>query len=78
VAASWIEPLKVLLSRGSAFRGFELRPASHLDEERLFALHREAMQDYVAATWGWDEAWQRAQMQSRAASLRAARFCRHR
>ena len=59
MAASWIEPLKVLLSRGSAFRGFELRPASHLDEERLFALHREAMQDYVAATWGWDEAWQR-------------------
>ena len=36
-----------------------LRPASRVDEERLFALHREAMQDYVAATWGWDEAWQR-------------------
>ena len=59
MAASWIEALESLLSRASAFRGFELRPASHRDEERLFALHREAMQEYVAATWGWDETWQR-------------------
>jgi ribosomal protein S18 acetylase RimI-like enzyme len=59
VAASWIKPLKLLLSRTATFRGFALCPASHVDEERLFALHREAMQDYVAATWGWDEAWQR-------------------
>jgi ribosomal protein S18 acetylase RimI-like enzyme len=59
VAASWIEPLGALLSRASAFRGLALRSASHLDEQRLFALHREAMQEYVAATWGWDEAWQR-------------------
>ena len=59
VAASWIEPLETLLAPTAAFRGFALRLASHLDEERLFALHREAMQDYVAATWGWDETWQR-------------------
>ena len=59
MAASWIEPLEALLVRTAAFRGFALRPASDRDEERLFALHREAMQDYVAETWGWDEAWQR-------------------
>jgi ribosomal protein S18 acetylase RimI-like enzyme len=59
VAASWIDPLAALLAHAAAFRGFMLRPASRVDEERLFALHREAMQDYVAATWGWDEAWQR-------------------
>ena len=59
MAANWIEPLAALLARAAAFRGFALRPASQLDQDRLFALHREAMQDYVAATWGWDETWQR-------------------
>ena len=59
MAASWIEPLEALLARAPAFHGFALRPASQVDEERLFALHREAMEDYVDATWGWDEAWQR-------------------
>jgi ribosomal protein S18 acetylase RimI-like enzyme len=59
VAPSWIEPLEVALARATAFRGCALRRAKRADEDRLFALHREAMRDYVAATWGWDETWQR-------------------
>jgi ribosomal protein S18 acetylase RimI-like enzyme len=42
-----------------AFRGCSLRAARPEDCEFLFALHRSAMKDYVDATWGWDEAWQR-------------------
>ena len=59
VAAAWIKPLAAALSSAEAFRGCELHAAARADEERLFALHREAMKDYVAETWGWDEAWQR-------------------
>jgi ribosomal protein S18 acetylase RimI-like enzyme len=59
VVAAWIKPLAAQLSGAEAFRGCELRRAARSDEERLFALHREAMKDYVAQTWGWDEAWQR-------------------
>jgi ribosomal protein S18 acetylase RimI-like enzyme len=36
-----------------------LRPATAEDCDFLYDLHRAAMQDYVAQTWGWDEAWQR-------------------
>ena len=39
---------------------FELRPATDGDREFLYALHRAAMYESVARTWGWDEAWQRA------------------
>jgi ribosomal protein S18 acetylase RimI-like enzyme len=35
-----------------------LRPAKEGDYAFLWELHRTAMQPYVAATWGWDEAWQ--------------------
>lgn len=35
-----------------------LRPASKVDYRFLWELHRTAMKPYVAATWGWDEAWQ--------------------
>jgi GNAT superfamily N-acetyltransferase len=59
VAANWIEPLEAALANAAAFRGCALAPAQGADEDRLFALHREAMSGYVAATWGWDEAWQR-------------------
>jgi GNAT superfamily N-acetyltransferase len=59
VAAAWIKPLAALLVGAEAFQGCELRRAARADEERLFALHRDAMKDYVAETWGWDEAWQR-------------------
>jgi len=59
VAPSWISPLAAKLAGNAAFRGCALTPASRADEDRLFALHRDAMHDYVDATWGWDEAWQR-------------------
>ena len=36
-----------------------LRPATAEDCDFLYDLHRAAMQQYVALTWGWDEAWQR-------------------
>lgn len=57
--ASWIEPLAAALALAPAFRGCALRPARRDDEQFLFALHRAAMRDYVEATWGWDEHWQR-------------------
>ena len=59
MAAAWIRPLAAALSSAEAFRGCKLCRAVSADEERLFALHREAMKDYVAETWGWDEQWQR-------------------
>jgi GNAT superfamily N-acetyltransferase len=59
VAANWIEPLAVALAPMVEFRGCALRRAARADEERLFELHRDAMRDYVEATWGWDESWQR-------------------
>ena len=37
-----------------------LRPAASEDREYLWWLHRETMREYVAKTWGWDEAWQRS------------------
>ena len=57
--ARWFESLAAALGDAKAFRGYALRAASRDDEEFLFALHRSAMRDYVEATWGWDEDWQR-------------------
>ena len=37
-----------------------LRPAVQADGEALFQLLKATMVEYVAQTWGWDEAWQRA------------------
>ena len=37
---------------------FSLRPASLDDIEELFAIHRAALGEYIAATWGWDDEWQ--------------------
>jgi RimJ/RimL family protein N-acetyltransferase len=59
VAPSWIRPLGAKLAGNAVFRDCALTPAGAADEDRLFALHREAMHDYVDTTWGWDEAWQR-------------------
>ena len=58
--APWIEPLARELARVDACRDLDLRPATPHDEQALYALHREAMRDYVEATWGWNEEWQRA------------------
>lgn len=44
---------------------FELRPATDRDRDFLYALHRAAMRESVARTWGWDEAWQRAHFDAR-------------
>lgn len=39
---------------------YSLRPASKDETDELYAIHRAAMEDYVAQTWGsWDDAWQR-------------------
>lgn len=38
--------------------GLTLRPASQRDYDFLYQLHRSAMMDAIAATWGWDEPWQ--------------------
>jgi GNAT superfamily N-acetyltransferase len=57
--APWIEGLAAALANAPAFRGCTLRAARPDDEDFLFALHRSAMREYVEATWGWDEGWQR-------------------
>lgn len=36
-----------------------LRPATAADSEFCFQLHKAAMGDYIAATWGWDDQAQR-------------------
>ena len=35
-----------------------LRLGTSEDSDFVYYLHRAAMQQYVAQTWGWDEAWQ--------------------
>ena len=37
-----------------------LRPATDADRDFLYELNKEAMGPYVEATWGWNEAEQRA------------------
>ena len=37
----------------------ELRPATQADVEPMYPIHRDAMREYVEATWGpWDEVYQ--------------------
>jgi ribosomal protein S18 acetylase RimI-like enzyme len=40
-------------------RQIALRPSTSEDSDFLYNLRRAALQQYVANTWGWDEAWQR-------------------
>lgn len=42
-----------------------LRPASERDREFLYALHCSTMRDVIEQTWGWDDAWQRAEFEKR-------------
>jgi len=58
--ARWIAALAAALAEAPEFAGCALRSARTEDEPLLFALYRDAMRDYVAETWGWDEHWQRA------------------
>lgn len=39
---------------------YRLRPATQADYDFLYNLHRDTIRPSVAATWGWDEAWQKA------------------
>jgi ribosomal protein S18 acetylase RimI-like enzyme len=43
----------------------DLRPASERDREFLYALHCSTMRDVIEQTWGWDDAWQRADFEKR-------------
>ncbi len=52
---------------------YSLRPASKDETEALYAIHRAAMEDYVAQTWGsWDDAWQREYFTSHWPDVRLA------
>jgi ribosomal protein S18 acetylase RimI-like enzyme len=37
---------------------FSIRPAKADDLNKLFIIHKAALGEYIAATWGWDDAWQ--------------------
>lgn len=38
---------------------YTLRQATEKDKEFLYQLHVAAMGEYIEATWGWHETWQR-------------------
>jgi len=38
---------------------YTLRQATEADREFMYQLHKAALQEYIAATWGWQEEWQR-------------------
>ena len=40
------------------FQSIEYRPAEESDIDFLYALHVATMKEYVAKTWGWDDAFQ--------------------
>lgn len=44
---------------------YTLRSATAADYDFLYALHVATMHDYVAATWGWDDAVQQAMFRER-------------
>ncbi len=72
MAAAWIDLLREALVGAQAFDGLALRAAVHEDEDFLFALHRDAMREYVDATWGWNETWQRTHFTATFAPARQA------
>jgi len=70
--ARWIESLGDVLAIAPAFCDHALRSAARDDENFLFALHRDAMRDYIDAIWGWNEEWQRAHFAAEYAPARNA------
>ncbi len=42
-----------------------LRPASERERAFLYELHCSTMRDVIEQTWGWDDAWQRADFERR-------------
>jgi len=55
-----------------ADQDLDLRPASERDREFLYALHRSTMRDVIEQTWGWDDAWQRADFDRRFRQFRVS------
>ena len=58
------------LSHGHGVTEIRLRLATPDDYDFLYELHRAALGPYVAATWGWDEPWQRRTFRRQLASPR--------
>lgn len=77
MATRWTDALAILLQRDSAFDGCALRRATHDDATWLFELHRAALREYVDATWGWDDPWQRAHFAQHYVPARNALIVRH-
>lgn len=46
----------------------QLRPGSAADRDFLYALHCTTMREVIEQTWGWDDAWQRADFERRRAA----------
>ena len=44
---------------------YHLRRASESDKNFLYSIHRATMRDVIEKTWGWDEAWQRNDFETR-------------
>ena len=42
-----------------------MRPAAQEDEQFLYSVYCVNMRDVVERTWGWDDAWQRAEFERR-------------
>jgi len=72
VATPWIDALAAQLAAEPAFGDCALRAATRADETMLFALHRDALREYVEATWGWNEHWQQAHFAGHYAPARNA------
>ena len=67
LAAHEREPLNHVTDVERRIRAMEcrLRSASELDRTFLCALHCTTMREVAEKTWGWDEAWQRADFDRR-------------
>ena len=72
MATRWIDALAAHLAAEPAFGDCALRAATRADETMLFALHRDALREYVEATWGWNEHWQQAHFAGHYAPARNA------
>lgn len=52
---------------------YSLRPAAKDELAELYAVHRAAMETYVAQTWGrWDDPWQREHFETHWPDVRLA------
>ncbi|MEO8740662.1 MAG: GNAT family N-acetyltransferase [Casimicrobiaceae bacterium] len=72
MATPWIDALAAQLAAEPVFGDCALRAATRADEAMLYALHRDGLREYVAATWGWNEHWQQAHFAGHFAPARNA------